>query len=485
MSKLTVHLDYMSASAGRDYQPNENLALPVKALDSQGAILAEGAARLGEPALLYLPAGTSQAFVRLTWPSGRTETQRVLLSNQSSAELTFSDDNISQAAWSAWAIPRLGVRTPLATAHDDVDLDLDRFQRVWLRLWRNDNGKWSQVPLRPDETYRNGAAWQIDLTLDNAAWLLHVGGSNVPWRFISLPGGGRARVLLTPKDTRDTRGDSLAIVVTSFRPAAETLLEFLARDSMRAADTLVHSAHYLFAEKFEDPVSAVAGAYYLLRRGDWQQIPLEWFQNLSRYFGWMPDTHLLYCVRLLREGTAVTSANEEPIQLLVASLSQGWPVYKEGIALLQEAASALRAEFRSLQDEIFDHIQAIASARSWTGAATSFHGRQPEMPSTVLWVGMPHAPRRRKLSPVVKAALPKREPEEHLWLDVADQIPRLESESYIAKEIVRREPGAQRLRRDGGTISIPRDVKTSSEEIQKTKPPQLRENEFLLGKILS
>jgi hypothetical protein len=89
------------------------------------------------------------------------------------------------------------------------------------------------------------------------------------------------------------------------------------------------------------------------------------------------------------------------------------------------------------------------------------------------------------VSPVVKAALPKREPKEHFWLDVADQIPHFEPESYIVREIVRLEPRPQRLRSDGGKMSPPRAVKTSSGAPQKAKLPQLHENEFLLGKIPS
>src|SRR5262249_37652478 len=152
---------------------------------------------------------TDLAFVRLTWPSGRAETQRVNLQRQPQASVTFSDSRIAPNEWSAWAIPKLNPRTPLAKASGDVDLGLDRFDNVWLRLWKFDQDAWHKQRLQPSATYRNGAAWQLDLSLEARPWLLQVGGSTVTWRFVSLPGGGPARVLITPKDSTDPRADEL------------------------------------------------------------------------------------------------------------------------------------------------------------------------------------------------------------------------------------------------------------------------------------
>ncbi|MFN3770324.1 MAG: hypothetical protein ACK4TD_18325 [Ectopseudomonas guguanensis] len=484
MTQLTVHLDYMSANVGGEYQPDGDLLLPVKALDDEGSILAEGATQVGKPAILDLPVNTPRAFVRLIWPSGRTETQRIALDGQRRAELTFSDNTIAPATWSAWAIPRLNVRTPLVKAQGDLDLDLGRFNRVWLRLWRHERGVWTQKPLRPDETYRNGAAWQLDLTLDSAPWLLQLGGSNVPWRFVSLPGKSRARVLLTPKDSHRKRSDPLTVVVTSFRPAAETLLEFLSRDSMRAADTLVQSARHLFAEKFEDPVSAVAGAYYLLRRGDWQGVPLYWFRNLSRHFPWIPDTHLLYCVRLLREGTSGDSADETAVDLFVSSLTQGWPIYEEGITLLQEAASVLRPALISQHSGLVEQVQALVAARAWTGAVTSFHGKRPDTPSLVQWVGMPHAPRRRKLTPALTATSHERGGDQG-WRQLADTPHRYNLATYIAEKRLFRELTLPSPEKDRNVAdkSPPRTIKSSRSAARKTTSIKRNDEVFMLGNI--
>jgi hypothetical protein len=410
MKHLIVRLAYAASDFGRRRGPEAGLALPVKALDSEGSVLAEGATNGDKPVTLDLPDTTDLAFLRLTWPSGRSETQRVSLENRSQTEVTFSDSAISPNEWSAWAIPKLNPKTPLAMARGDVDLGLDRFDKVWLRLWKFSNGTWSQEKLKPEATYRNGAAWQLDLSLGPFAWMLQVGGSKVIWRFVSLPGGGPARVLITPKDSTDPRADALKVIVTSFRADAETLLEFLARDSMRAAGALASSealAQQLFADKFEDPVSAVAGAYYLLRVGAWQRVPLWWYENLSQQFGWLPDAAAIHCVRLLREGSDDQASAFRADNLFVQCLERGWPAYAEGVALLQEAAGALRGAVARSDGTLFSQVQALGAAKAWAGAAASFYGRSPDTPSALQWVGMPRAPRRRRLDPALMATAPR------------------------------------------------------------------------------
>jgi|GEM_PF-2107100 hypothetical protein len=475
MTQLTIHLAYRSLQSNRRRGADGDMFLPVKALDEDGSILAEGAAGLGQPALLSVPDATAQVFVRLTWPSGRTQTQRISLDGGTDGELTFSDESLSSNEWSAWAIPRLNARTPLAAARGDIDLNLQRFDNVWLRLWRRQDGVWQQTPLRPDATYRNGAAWQLDLTLEQAAWLLQLGGSKVPWRFVSLPGGGPARVLFTPKDSNDPRSEPLKVVVTSFRSDAETLLEFLARDAMRAADALAGSqslAHHLFAEKFEDPISAVAGAYYLLRRGDWERIPRDWYENLSREFRWLPDASIVHCVRLLREGAG--SSQESPLKLLEQSLQRGWPVFEEGIALLQEAAATLRQVAWSHDSIVFDQVQALGTAKSWAGAATSFFGRQPDTPAARQWVGMPNAPRRRRLDPLLSAAIRDKGLEDREMIGSNDK--RIVSITSLERQHTTPQ---RRL----GPVSPPR---VAVERIELSKPAKIRaaeEDEFLLGSI--
>lgn len=399
MKRLHVSLAYCTSYFGQPNDPDAGVALPVKALDADGTVLDEGSASSSQPAELDVPEDTGMAYVRLTWPSGRTETQRADLSNTSDARVTFSDAAISRNEWAAWAVTKLNPQTPLARPEAPADLGIDEFNNVWLRLWRFEDSAWKREKLRPIDERRSNVATQMDLDLGQAHWLLQVGGSNVTWRFVALPGGGRARVLITPKDSKDPRADALKVVVTSFRERAETLLEFLSRDAMRSVNALAESvsfARHLLSEKFDDPMAAVAGAYYLLRFNRWHSVPLSWFENLSSNFAWIPDTAIVHCARLLRSGSDTHSKQFNPEALLQQALSRGWPVYAEGVSLLQEAASLLKSQ-SDVESPYIRQIEALGAAKAWAGATTSFYGRAPDTPEALHWVGRPQAPRRRKI----------------------------------------------------------------------------------------
>ena len=400
MKLLRVSLDYRPSGFNRPDDQDAGVALPVKALDAEGTVLDEGYATASQAAELHVPDNTGMAYVRLTWPSGRTETRRADLSDSKSGDVSFSDAGISRDEWAAWAVPKLNPQTPLARPEGASGLGMTKFDTVWLRLWRFDDGSWRREKLQPIEAQDSEAARQIDLNLAEANWLLQIGGSKVTWRFVALPGGGRVRVLITPKDSKDPRADELKVVITGFRERAETLLEFLSRDAMRSAHAIADSfsyARHLLAEKFVDPVGAVAGAYYLLRFNRWDDVPLWWMENLSVNFPWLPDTSIVHCARLLRSSSDLYTDKFNPEKLLQECLSRGWPVFAEGQTLLQEAASLLKPRSEGAAASRIDQIEELGAARAWAGAAASFYGRTPYLPETLQWVGKPEAPRRRKI----------------------------------------------------------------------------------------
>jgi len=398
---LNISLAYRRSAFARPNDMDFDVSLPVKALNADGTVLDEGSSSASQPAKLKVPRDTVIAYVRLTWPSGRTETQRVDLSNTNDAKVTFSDAAISRDKWAAWAIPKLSPKTPLARPESPADIGMDEFNNVWLRLWRFKDGIWKREKLRPIDERRSKVATQMDLDLDQGHWLLQIGGSQVTWRFVALPCVGRVRVLITPKDSKDPRADELKVIVTGFRERAETLLEFLSRDAMRSVNALTESdsfARHLFSEKFEDPLAAVAGAYYLLRFNRWSSVPLHWYESLSTNFNWIPDTAIVHCIRLLRSGSEDYSDRWNPKALLQQALSCGWPIYAEGVLLLQEAASLLKSSTPGdMVLPYISQIEALGAAQAWAGAATSFYGRTPDAPDVLHWVGRPQAPRRRKI----------------------------------------------------------------------------------------
>lgn len=392
MRNLRVHLEYGLATgvAGKGAET----ALPFRVLDEKGTVLAESAALSGAPRNVVLSGDPDEAYVRLSWPSGRAQTQRVVFSAEGEAVAVFSEEHSSYSHWSAWAVPRLGKpRTgPSSNGSLPPEIHLDHYAKVWLRFWSFKDAKWEVARIRPIMQYKSDEARQLDVNLPNEPHLLHIGGVDVPWQFVSLPSGGPCRVFITPNQSCNPRSGPLRVVVTSFRAGAEMLLEFMARDSMRAASAIADSqalALKLFEEKFEDPFAAVAGAYFLLRTDAWENVPLDWWKTLSSHFRIIPDTSILHCVRLLRGGLIGRHQQNTAMSLFRSTLDRGWPVYEEGLQLLQEA-SALLKHIASPRDVVdLSRVDALATAAAWAGASLSFHGLHPSRPSAVLWAGMP------------------------------------------------------------------------------------------------
>ncbi len=443
MKVLVVYLTYRSSFVTSFRQDQSfGLALPVKVLDSSGTIIADGLASLQGPVEFELSNELQTVFVRLAWPSGKTETQRVILLVNAKAEVSFSDAKIADNDWSAWAIPLLKSSASQASSKRLSNASSDAYLKVWLRIWQFEKGEWQKARIIPSMQYKSDVARQLDLDLDAKPYLLQVGGSRVPWRFVALPGSGLCRILLTPNDSKDPRADSLKIVVTSFRTSAEMLLEFLSRDSVRAANIMANSTELavsLFAEKFTDPIAAIAGAYYLLRIEDWNRIPLWWWENLSNNFNWIPDGAIVHCIRLLRAGLKDDSERRDAINLFKACIDRGWPVYEEGLQLLQEAGSLLRYVADRNDAEYFVKVESLITAKIWAGATLSFYGKVPTKPSAVLWVGMPYAPRRRRLArPEWMGELIEKNQEivEDMTQTKASKVSRQMSSLSFAKEFV-------------------------------------------------
>ncbi|MDR2871934.1 MAG: hypothetical protein LBV45_05330 [Xanthomonadaceae bacterium] len=389
MSILTIHLAYRS----------RRNVLPVKVIDAQGTVLAEGLVARDNPIEFTLPDDCRTVFVRLLWPSGMTDTQKAALSPATATDVTFSDTHLSAVEWAAWAAPRLTMHSTLTDSDRTKRMAIAPYDRTWIRLWHFSGTAWKPAAIVPKKQHHSDEIRQIDLTLDTGPYLLQVGGSKVPWRFVSLPCTGRCRILLIPNDSKDPRAEPLKVIVTGLHATAETLMEFLARDAMHAAGTMADSESFiktLFEKKHDDPVAAVAGAYFLLRIGAPERVPSHWWNHLDN-LAWIPDVHILRCIRLLRAGLN-PKTQVQAIELFKACIDHGWPIYAEGIHLLHEACSLLRHTAKQRDRKYFDKAEMLATAKTWAGSTLSFYGRTPSEPSAVLWVGMPNAPRRRKLS---------------------------------------------------------------------------------------
>ncbi|MDM0110540.1 hypothetical protein QTI66_00160 [Variovorax sp. J22R133] len=392
MKSILVHLNYSSTDSSPSSQRQTELALPLRVLDADGSLVAEGAASTSAPASFDISALDGPAFVRLIWPSGRTQTKRVEVAEGGTGVVSFDDSRLSSSEWSSWAVPRLTEHTSLASPDLPPSVHIEKFDRVWLQIWVFEDMMWRPTFIQPRQTYRNDSARQLDFELDEKCRLLQLGGTSVPWRFVALPGGGTCRVFLTPREPNDLRSEPLKVVVSTFRRDAETLLEFLARDSLRAANAVGSYqpvAQRLMQDKTDDPVSAVAAAYFLLRTERWRAIPLSWFDNLYNLFPWLADPAVIRCALLLRRGLLEESDVNEAAFLLKTCLERGVPVFSEGLLLLQETASVLQSARGPCEPSVYQQVERLVASQAWAGAALSFYGESPSRPSPDRIVGLP------------------------------------------------------------------------------------------------
>ena len=401
MSILIVSVKYnLQNSAGSLDSFNTGMSLPVKVIDINGEVIFEALASNIEPVKFNISEKLKTVFVRLTWPSGKNKTRRINLTGNHISEITFSDMEIENHEWAAWAAPRLKQNEIVTHKNKNKKDNIESHPNTWLIIWKLDGDQWIKLRLAPKIQFKSKTSRQIDFVLDKNSYLLQIGGPNIPWRFVTLPSGGTCRIFLKLNDTSDQRLDPLDILVSGFSLDAEALMEFLTRNAVSSVKTMARSrmvATSLFSEKFEDPISAIAGAYYLLRVGNWEEIPMLWWENLSSNFKWIPDASILHCVRLLRGGLSSDIARQSALNLFKTCLEKGWPVYEEGLLLLKEAGALLRniAELRDA--ELYARVESLVVAKSSASASLSFYGRFPSKPSAVLWVGMPNTPRRRKI----------------------------------------------------------------------------------------
>jgi hypothetical protein len=66
--------------------------LPLLLFDAEGTIVAEGATNELHSVDFPMPDDVDPVFVRLVWPSGKTQTKRVEFEGRSDANITFSTD---------------------------------------------------------------------------------------------------------------------------------------------------------------------------------------------------------------------------------------------------------------------------------------------------------------------------------------------------------------------------------------------------------
>jgi hypothetical protein len=106
----------------------------------------------------------------------------------------------------------------------------------------------------------------------------------------------------------------------------------------------------LLYDKWRDPVAGCLGVYLGLRRGDAPQPLEEASANLVKFFGLLPDSHVLHGALLEKAGSPAAATSYG------AALDAGLPVFLDGAGLLASAVARL-----GLQHERVPALHALAA----------------------------------------------------------------------------------------------------------------------------
>lgn len=390
MTRLTVKI---SASEGDSHA----FTLPVDACSPEGKRLAWGVASPAQPAQLQLPElpGLRRIYVLGRLPNGAVLQQAVEL-NGNEVEATLDVREHAPYEWLEWVTPFREL-DHLSPVQGTQPKDMRRIGKVWLKLWRFEEGRWASIFVRTKRMEQGAGAKLVSLELSQAPHLLQVGGEDVAWRLVSLPPGGSVRVAVTR--SAGDQGDSVDVTIGRSRPMNELVLSYLSRGAVGEAGRLAEAwkaADVMLQCKREDPISATAGAYVLLKDRRLGQ-RRDWVDNLVNWFPYLADGPIVAAALALQEETA---AEGDIRRNLTMAVQRGLPVFSLGIRTLVETMAAIHQGKKESKEfhTAFLAAQAYARASCSSGAYFAFYGKAPGEPSWQPFFGMDGQPRatRRK-----------------------------------------------------------------------------------------
>ena len=389
MRRLTVQIH-------GDDNESRLLALPFDVYGPGGEPLGQGVVSPTEPTVVDLaPAADKmlRAHVVATRPDGEQLQASVRLQDgENTAILHVGTD--SPHEWLQWVTPFRSLEhlTPRGLSAGAGASTRRRVGKVWVTVWELDLKRWRATDLRPQEQMSSDGARLLVLDVPGRPHLLQVGGDEVAWRLIALPPGGQARVALTRRAAES--GDTIDVTVGRKRPVNDLIMSYLSSGAVIAADRLAEAwqaADLLLYMKMEDPVSAAAAAYVLLKMNRLEP-RRTWVTNLVNWFSYLADGPIVAAaLELQRPGGADV---ERARELIDTALERGVPLFAMGLSVLVETMAAVhrgKEETMWFQAQ-YQAARAFLQARASKGAYTSFYGRSPAEPSWTRLFGDSAAP---------------------------------------------------------------------------------------------
>lgn len=375
MTQLTVHVSGQGAES-------RLLTLPVDVYAPNGTILAQGTASPRRSATFDLPALEGRVLDRVhvlaTLPNGASLQETVEL-RDGQAEVTLHQGEQSPHEWLQWVTPFRSL-SHLRSGGEVSTVVRRRIGQVWMTLWTLEDGRWKAQGVQAFDRQRDAGMQQLVIDVPQFPNLLQIGGEEVAWRLVSLPAGGRVRVALTRSATE--KGDSLEITIGRSHPDDELIMSYLARGAVAEADRLAEAwdvADLMLQEKKQDPVSAAAGAYLLLKNRRLQQ-RRDWVDNLVEWFPYMADGAIVSAALALQREDAKESEIRAKLDV---ALGRGLPIFAMGASVLVETMAAVHRGKRETKRFHAAYLAAQAYARALCskGAYFAFYGKSPAEPS--------------------------------------------------------------------------------------------------------
>lgn len=278
-----------------------------------------------------------------------------------------------------------------------------RIGKVWATLWEFQEQRWEARNVKFESLRGNRGIRQLTIEVPRHPHLLQLGGEELAWRLVSLPPGEKVNIALTPSP-KEVGGDALEITVGRQYPVNELVMSYLSRGDLpevsQLADFMSIADRMLYG-KYDDPISAVAGGYILLRTGQLDR-RAQWLNNLERYVPYIADVKIIKAA-LAREQEGV--AENDIRQMLLDSLEIGLPVFSLGMTLLVDSMAAMhRGEHENRQfHRAYLAVQAYVRAKCSKGAYLAFYGKSPAEP---LWSPIYGTEQKGAATPVSQGSSP-------------------------------------------------------------------------------
>ncbi|WP_321929603.1 hypothetical protein [Paraburkholderia guartelaensis] len=376
MRKLTVTMrgDHFDARL---------LALPFDVYGPHGEPVGRGVVSPTEPATVILAEAADdmpRAHVLAKRPDGEQLQSSTNLGDGPNHVILVAGAN-SPHEWLQWVTPfRSLEHLSPRDAGGDTRLPARRVGPVWVTVWAIRANRWIATDMRPQQQQRGDGARLIVLDVPACPHTLQVGGDDVAWRLVSLPPNGPVRVALTRRATED--GDSIDVTVGRVSPGNELIMSYLSSGGTTEAAQLAEAwqaADVALYKKMEDPVSAAAGAYVLLKMNRLDE-RRQWVSNLVEWFPYLADGPIVAAALALQR----KNPDKQSVRKYIAqAMERGLPVFSIGISTLVETMAAIhrgKRESKSFQ-MWYQAARAYLQARASKGAYLSFYGRSPAEPS--------------------------------------------------------------------------------------------------------